>query len=430
MNSPYDFAHAWTESRQVASALLLWWDAMLNASQPNCRAEDTAKGVVGSRTPSTGAGNKRGNTEMNQPANLRVRRRVIVLIVAAWISAAVWTPGIASAAPGDVLKSWVVAVPATPFGVGYNTGRLWISNVVDPDIDYEFTIDGVPTGQRAAAWVGTWIADMTYLPGPKLLCQVNVGGDKGIYCWNSETGAMAGSIVGAFPWTLKSQRGLAYRAADDTFYIGGWVQGIIYRIKGLSYADRGAVLSQCIPPDPNISGLAYNAVFNVLWAATNGENDTIYALDPDTCAIVPTLGLNGTGTLPHPDPGFNGAGLEMDENGNLWMVSQGSARAFLIASGLSASPPSVASISDVVDAMPDAAFRNLGLRRAFEARLTDILRSIDAGNTVPAVQMLRNLRMRTDGCGAAADRDDWIVDCGCQSAVRPKMNDLIKKLGG
>jgi len=367
---------------------------------------------------------------MKQPAKLRVRRRVIVLILAAWISAAVWTPGIASAAPGDVLKSWVISVPATPFGVGY-TGRLWISNVVDPDMDYEFTIDGAPTGgQRAAAWVGSWIADMTYLPGPKLLCQVNVGGDRGIYCWSSETGAMAGSIVGAFPWTLKSQRGLAYRAADDTFYIGGWTEGIIYRIKGLSYPDRGAVISQCIPADPNISGLAYNAIFNVLWVATNSESDTVYALDPSTCAIVPTLGLNGTGTLPHPDPGFNGAGLEMDENGNLWTVSQGSAKAFLIASGLSASPPSVASIKDVVDAMPDAAFRNLGLRRAFEARLTNILRSIDAGNTVPAVQMLRNLRMRTDGCGATADRDDWIVDCGCQSTVRSKMSDLIKKLGG
>jgi len=46
------------------------------------------------------------------------------------------------------------------------------------------------------------------------------------------------------------------------------------------------------------------------WVATNSESDTVYALDPSTCAIVPTLGLNGTGTLPHPDPGFNGAGLE------------------------------------------------------------------------------------------------------------------------
>ena len=386
---------------------------------------------------------------MKQPAKLRVRRRVIVLILVAWISAAVWTPGIASAAPGDVLKSWVISVPATPFGVGY-TGRLWISNVVDPDIDYEFTIDGAPTGQRAAAWVGTWIADMTYLPGPKLLCQVNVGGvNRGIYCWDPATGTVAGSIgVGqTLPWTVDttsnkpvSQRGLAYRAADDTFYIGGWptpsgpTQGVIYHIKGLSYPDKGAVISQCRPPDPNISGLAYNAVFNVLWAATNGENDTIYALDPDTCAIVPTVGLNGTGTLPHPDPGFNGAGLEMDENGNLWMVSQGSAKAFLIASGLSASTPPVESIADVMAKMPNAAFRNLGLRRAFEARVNDIERSIAAGNTVAALHMLRNLRMRTDGCGAVADGDDWIVDCKCQSEVLTPIDSLIakqlKKLGG
>jgi len=386
---------------------------------------------------------------MKQPANLRVRRRVIVLIVAAWISAAVWTPGIASAAgepqaPGTVIKSWVPpGLIYTPFGVGY-TGQLWISEPIT-NKNYEFTVGGTAGRAWLAGWTGSgWIADMTYLPGRNLLCQVTVGGDRGIYCWDPGTGAVTDKIVGTFPWTSTTQRGLAYRADDDTFYIGGWNQGIIYRIKGLSYSDKGAVVRQCTPADPNnvggnlgISGLAYNAAFKVLWVATNSATDTVYALNADftdTCAIVPTAGLNGT--LPHPDPesnggaGRNGGGLEMDENGNLWMVSQGSARAFLIASGLAANTPSVASISEVVDAMPDAAFRNLGLRRAFEARLTDILRSIDAGNTVPAVQMLRNLRMRTDGCGAAADRDDWIVDCGCQSAVRPKMNDLIKKLGG
>jgi len=65
--------------------------------------------------------------------------------------------------------------------------------------------------------------------------------------------------------------------------------------------------------------------------------------------------------------------------------------------------------------------------------VNDIMRSMDAKNPVPAVQMLRNLRMRTDGCGAAADQDDWIVDCKCQSAVLTKIdtmiNDLNKKLG-
>jgi len=376
---------------------------------------------------------------MKQPASLRVRRSVIVLIVAGWIAATVWTPSDASAAPGDVLRSWVASGVTIPFGVGY-TSRLWISNVPDPDLDYEFTSDGAATGRAwPASWVGSWAADMAYLPGPKLLCQVNVGGDKGIYCWNPETGAVAGSIVGAFPWTATSQRGLAYRAADDTFYIGGWNEGIIYRIKGLSYPDKGAVVSQCYSADPKISGLAYNAVFNVLWLATNSDTDTIYALNPDTCTIITTLGNNGT--LPHPDPGFNGAGLEMDEKGNLWMVSQGSAKAFLVVSGLPISTPPpppppdpvptpdptlpVATLRDV----PPGAFRNPGLQRAFAARVNDIMRFWPRD---PALQMLQNLRMRTDGCGAAADQDDWIV-CDYQSAVRTKIDtmigDLTKKRG-
>jgi hypothetical protein len=359
-----------------------------------------------------------------------MRRKVIELIVAGWVAATVCAPIVASAAPGDVLKSWTAPAVSIPFGVGY-TNRPWISNVPDPDVDYEFTADGGSTGRAwPAGWVGSWAADMAYLPGPKLMCQVNVGGDKGIYCWNPETGAVAGSIVGDFPWTLKSQRALAYRAADDTFYVGGWLQGLVYRIKGLSYPDKGAVISQCMPADHNISGFAYNAVFNVLWVATNSETDTVYGLDPDTCAVVPTVGLTGTGTLPHPEPGFNGAGLDMDENGNLWMVSQGSAKAFLVASGLSASTPSTATIREVVDALPDAALRDVGLRRALQARVSDITRSLDARNPTAALQMLQTLRMRTDGCGANADLDDWVVDCSGQSTLRTKIDDLIKQLGG
>ena len=38
--------------------------------------------------------------------------------------------------------------------------------------------------------------------------------------------------------------------------------------------------------------------------------------------------------MPHPDPGGNGAGLELDAVGNLWTVSQGSQTAYLIESGL------------------------------------------------------------------------------------------------
>jgi len=103
---------------------------------------------------------------------------------------------------------------------------------------------------------------MTYLPGPKPCCQVNVAVTEDL-CWNSETGAMAGSIVGAFPLDPQISGGPAYRAADDTFYIGGWTEGSSTASRA-SRMPTGERWSASDPADPNISGLAYNALFNVL----------------------------------------------------------------------------------------------------------------------------------------------------------------------
>jgi hypothetical protein len=58
-----------------------------------------------------------------------------------------------------------------------------------------------------------------------------------------------------------------------------------------------------MPPDGFISGLAWNPSESLLWEATNSENDTIYALNPETCAVLASIS--------HPNPGFNGAGLEL-----------------------------------------------------------------------------------------------------------------------
>jgi hypothetical protein len=127
------------------------------------------------------------------------------------------------------------------------------------------------------------------------------------------------------PWTTISQRGLAHRPDDDTFYIGGWNQGILYHIKGLSWDVPGQVLGQCSPPDGSISGLAWNPSVGSVWEATNSPSDAIYRLDPDTCAVL--------GTLAHPQPGFDGAGLEMDEAENLWMIDQEPNTVYLIDSG-------------------------------------------------------------------------------------------------
>jgi hypothetical protein len=243
--------------------------------------------------------------------------------------------------PGQVIRSWPTAPLSLAWGVGY-TGNVWLSDVPSNNNNHEFTPLGSPTGRMwHAAWAGAWPCDMALDTNHGSMCQVNVGGDNGIYCWDPNSGTVTGSITGSFPWTGISQRGLAYNSNDDTFYIGGWNEGVLYKVKGLGYPDKGAVVGQCNPPDPNISGLAWNPAFDVVWEASNSPSDTIYELNPDTCQVITTLA--------HPNPGFNGAGLEEDEAGNLWMISQNAHQAYLVDSGvpafqdvpwISESPPS------------------------------------------------------------------------------------------
>lgn len=235
------------------------------------------------------------------------------------------TPGWSASLVGDVLRSWPATGLDVPWGVGF-TGNVWVGDG-SRRYNHEFTVAGAATGRTwPTPWAGEWAADMAYDSGRGLMCQLAVGGDNGIHCWNPLTGEEVESITGPLPWTGISQRGLAYRADDDTFYVGGWNEGIIYHVKGLSHADPGAVISQCSPPDNAISGLAWNGSFGVLWAATNSPSDTLYELNPATCTV-----LN---TLAHPTPGYNGAGLELDGLGNLWMVGMGTRQVFLVESGV------------------------------------------------------------------------------------------------
>ena len=229
---------------------------------------------------------------------------------------------------GSVLKSFVPQGMQLAWGVG-TLNDVWLSDVMMLK-DVEFTADGTLTGRQwPATWSPGWAADMAYDFAHNQMCQVSVGGDNGIYCWDLSTGAVTGSITGSLPWTATSQRGLAYRPDDDSFYVGGWNEGVIYHIKGLSAPDKGAVLSTCVPPDGMISGLAYNSSMNVLWEATNAPYDTIYELNPDDCTVLSTLA--------HPvQGGYQGGGLETDGLGNLWMISQSPNQAYLVDSGVPA----------------------------------------------------------------------------------------------
>jgi hypothetical protein len=167
---------------------------------------------------------------------------------------------------------------------------------------------------------------MAFDAGRGLLWQVNVGGDNGLYGIDPSDGSVQQVITGS-PWSDNSQRGVAYDPAADVFYVGGWNEGIVYRVAGPSHPTPGETLSQCSPADPNISGLAWNGSFNLLWEATNSETDSIFLIDPGTCETLRALS--------HPDGGgFSGAGLELDVVGNLWTVGQNSGNAYLIESGL------------------------------------------------------------------------------------------------
>src|SRR5439155_6031649 len=224
---------------------------------------------------------------------------------------------------GDVLASWNAGM-TLPWGVGY-TGDVWLSDPIDL-LDVHFTTGGTRLGDFPNPTNGAWGGDMAYDRGRGLIWQVNVGGDNGLYGIDPTDGSVKQVITGD-PWTGISQRGVAYDAATDVFYVGGWNEGIVYRVAGPSHPTPGETLSQCSPADGSISGLAWNGSFGLLWEATNSDTDSIFLLDPTTCETLRALA--------HPDGGgFGGAGLETDVVGNLWTVGQNSGNAYLIESGL------------------------------------------------------------------------------------------------
>ena len=88
-------------------------------------------------------------------------------------------------------------------------------------------------------------------------------------------------------------------------------------------------------------------------------------------------------------------------------------------------------IEDAVAGLPLSAFKNsaTGNRNAFLTNLENIEGAIAKGNLNTACTKLHSLRTRVDGCGNAADNNDWIIDCAAQAVVREYIDVLSANLG-
>ena len=232
-------------------------------------------------------------------------------------------------APGDILAQWPTG-DTLNWGVGFDktVRTVWINDNLaggGSGLNEEFTLGGARTGASFLPDFGeTWPGDMAYNTNTGMFWQVNVGGDNCIYEWDASIPEATGNIICGPAWTATSQRGLAWDPTDDSFFIGGWNEYIIYHV-----AYDGSIIEQW-DTGIAISGLAYNWDSGQLFIIENSPTDTISQFDVASGTMVSSFSVPGFGD-------HAGAGLGIDCDGNLWAVNQGDNNAYLIDSSVPAS---------------------------------------------------------------------------------------------
>ncbi len=217
-------------------------------------------------------------------------------------------------AVGDVISTLVPSGISLPWGVGFD--RLAnLMYITDPYLSsttiFQLDLAGNQTGNNITISVGqSWIGDMAVEGG--YLYAVMVGGPNNIQVVDLSTGNVVNTIGGAFTGT--SQRGLAYDAVADEFYIGGWNDNIIYHVDG-----TGAAIDQF--SFSGISGLEWHPAGGPsgqgsLWVVTNAGPSEVTELDPnDSWNTLQSFVIPGSAS-------YSGAGLALNTDGNLWIPNQ------------------------------------------------------------------------------------------------------------
>jgi Carboxypeptidase regulatory-like domain/S-layer homology domain len=234
-------------------------------------------------------------------------------------------------AVGDVLSSFDSQI-AYGWGVGTSGTDIWLSNLGvagGDDLDYRYTPDGTKTGDTIddSGWIGDWAADGAFDARTGMIWRVNVGGDNCLYELDPVNKVATGNKICGSPWTGISQRGVAYDSAGDTFFVGGWNEGVIYHV-----ATDGSTIDSAFV-GLSISGLAYNASNGHLLVMQNFPGgDDITVLDAlNNYAVLGSYPIldNGAPAI----TAFGGAGAEFDCLGNLWVIDQNTQKVYQVESG-------------------------------------------------------------------------------------------------
>jgi subtilisin family serine protease len=173
-------------------------------------------------------------------------------------------PAGAALSAGDVIQSWASG-RANAWGIAYDgaNGSVWVGDGWGAEeAIFEYAPDGAPTGR---SWSYGWMpgdgpADSAFNWNTGRVWTLDVGTDDCIHEMDPTGGYTGNTICG--PWGT-SQRGVAYDPDSDTWYVGGWNEGIVYHI------DPDGNLLDSANVGLAISGLAYNPYTRHLFAMVN-----------------------------------------------------------------------------------------------------------------------------------------------------------------
>ena len=140
----------------------------------------------------------------------------------------------------------------------------------------EDCITGSPCGPYN---FGAGIADMAYDHTRGLFYQLEVGSPGGIFAWNAVTCSLEYGPCSPVPWSLP-QRGIAHRPDEDVLYVGGWDEGIIYKISPPPNCQLLDTFNMNWHPYlANISGLAWDDDYGGLFVASKTVPDYFGKID-------------------------------------------------------------------------------------------------------------------------------------------------------